>query len=101
MTLGSGIFRCWENGLYKFHFNGFLENCSSSVWLELYHNSNPVVTASSNECNTGGNTAILALEVGDEVRVLQSAPAYGGNDQFTTFNAGFLRNGNWGKTEQK
>ena len=101
MTLGSGIFRCWEKGLYKFHLTGFPDNCSSSVRFELYHNSNPVVTATSNGCNTGGNTAILTLELGDEVRVLQSGPAYGGNDQFTTFNSGFLRNGNLGKTEQK
>ena len=92
MSLGTGLFRCWKSGVHKFHINTLPESVASGVWLELHHNGQTIVSASGDDYNNVGNTIILELNLGDEVRVLaKQFAAHGGTDQFTTFNAWLIQ----------
>jgi hypothetical protein len=67
----TGVFTCKTDGLYVFHVHA-LARQHHSLWLELYHNYQYVVSLygqSASGWAAGSNAVTLALHVGDTVYV--------------------------------
>ncbi|XP_048249720.1 complement C1q-like protein 4 [Haliotis rufescens] len=91
----TGRFKCPQSGIYSFQVHALTQK-KKSLWLELMHNNNLVVSVhahSSDENDGASNSAILQLKKGDQVWVQsQGANSYlfGRSNEVCTSFSGYL-----------
>nr|QEG59314.1 mucus protein [Cornu aspersum] len=91
----TGIFIATKGGLYVFHIHG-QPTAGNDFSLTLYHNDNPIITASGRQqgdnVGTGSNSVTLRLKKNDRVSVkadIRSSLRGSSDSVFSTFS-GYL-----------